>query len=97
MFQAVCFLIRLSSQVSNDKVSINPKHANFVFNLNASSDDILDITTKMREAVYKKFGVWLEYEMEILGKLSDSWKKILEEKREQNINKDEIAPLKRGF
>ena len=55
-------------KLSNDKVSINPKHANFVFNLNASSDDILDITTKMREAVYKKFGVWLEYEMEILGK-----------------------------
>ena len=67
-------------ELSNDKVSINPKHANFVFNINASSDDILVTTTAMREAVYDKFGVWLEYEMEILGKLSSKWKKIVNEK-----------------
>lgn len=84
-------------KLSNDKVCINPKHANFVFNLDASSDDILNTTTKMREAVYNKFGVWLEYEMEILGHLSEKWKKILNEKREQNINTDELAPLLKAF
>lgn len=84
-------------ELSDDKVCINPKHANFVFNLNASSDDILNTTTKMREAVYNKFGVWLEYEMEILGHLSEKWKKILNEKREQNIKTDELAPLLKAF
>lgn len=46
---------------------VSPRHANFVFNKGASSREIIELTLKMREAVYQRFGVWLQYEMEVLG------------------------------
>jgi len=49
------------------KAEVSPAHANFVFNKGCSSHDILELSFKMRDAVYAMFGVWLEYEMEILG------------------------------
>ena len=83
--------------LSTERAQINPKHANFVFNLGATSDEILKLTTAMREKVYSKFGVWLEYEMEILGNLSEHWKSIVNEKRDNSINQKELSPLLEAF
>lgn len=45
-------------------------HANFVYNKGAKSQEILELSFAMRQAVYDRFGVWLEYEMELLGHLT---------------------------
>jgi len=59
------------SKVGSAEVSEG--HANFVFNLHgeATSRDILELSFEMRERVFEKFGVWLEYEMEVLGEFED--------------------------
>ncbi|MDB2447169.1 UDP-N-acetylmuramate dehydrogenase [bacterium] len=57
-------------------------HANFVYNIEATSSDILDLSFLMREEVYKKFGVWLEYEMELLGVLSEEQKSVISRSKE---------------
>ncbi len=53
--------------------TISPNHANFIFNQGASSSDIIELSLEMRESVWKEFGVWLEYEMEILGKIPEKF------------------------
>jgi UDP-N-acetylmuramate dehydrogenase len=58
---------------------VSKLHANFVYNQGATSRSILELTFLMREVVWNKFGVWLEYEMEILGQLpKDLSDKVLE-------------------
>lgn len=54
-------------QFSQPRVFINPQHANFIFNVGGSSEEIVTLSLKMREAVYRQFSVWLRYEMEFLG------------------------------
>jgi UDP-N-acetylmuramate dehydrogenase len=49
--------------------AVSPYHANFVFNHGASSGDIIELALEMRDRVFKNSGVWLEFEMEILGDL----------------------------
>ena len=68
-------LIKETCRVSAD-------HANFIFNTNqATSRDILELSLQMRELVWKEFGVWLEYEMELLGGVpSDLHSKIFEKR-----------------
>jgi UDP-N-acetylmuramate dehydrogenase len=84
-------------ELSSGEAKINPSHANFVFNHGASSRDILDLTFKMREAVFEKFGVWLEYEMEILGTMpKDLWKRF-SESRPNNFNLELLEPLRESF
>lgn len=84
-------------ELSTNRVMINRKHANFVFNCGASSREILEITLTMRDQVYQKFGVWLEYEMEILGTLPlDLEKKVLE-KRDLKLNEKALGPLREKF
>jgi UDP-N-acetylmuramate dehydrogenase len=62
--------------------AVSEHHANFVFNKNnASAEDILQLSQQMREKVYKKFGVWLEYEMEVLGWRSQHVNELLSERR----------------
>ena len=78
-------------------VEISPHHANFVFNKGASTSQILDVTLKMREAVYRKFGVWLEYEMEVLGIVPHDLKERLREKRPDNYRHSSLAPLREQF
>ena len=56
---------------------VSDGHANFVYNKSASSSDILNLSFKMRDMVYETFGVWLDYEMEILGELSEVQKRKL--------------------
>jgi UDP-N-acetylmuramate dehydrogenase len=61
---------------------VSPYHSNFVFNKNcATARDILLLTLAMRQKVWDTFGVWLEYEMEILGQLPLDLVQAMEEKR----------------
>ncbi len=47
---------------------ISPRHANFIINLgNATAADILALVEIARQAVLKKFGVYLETEVKIVG------------------------------
>jgi UDP-N-acetylmuramate dehydrogenase len=76
---------------------VSPKHCNFVYNKGASSREILALTFAMREKVWEKFGVWLEYEMEILGRLP---KELFEQvsRREISAPRDGvIQPLRDAF
>lgn len=84
-------------KLSHEQVEINPKHANFVFNKNADSRMILEMTFAMREMVYQEFGVWLEYEMEILGKIPEDLKSRLEEKRPAKYNEKALNELRAIF
>ena len=78
-----------SLKVGNAEVS--PAHANFVFNKGCSSRDILELSFQMRSSVYRMFGVWLEYEMEILGEVPADILAKIREKRPflPNANLDE--------
>ncbi len=78
--------------------SVNPSHANFVFNRRATSDAIVELTLQMREAVYSKFGVWLEYEMEFLGEYEESLiAKVRQEKSSDGIKEDLLKPIRAKF
>jgi UDP-N-acetylmuramate dehydrogenase len=77
---------------------INPYHANFIFNTgSASSQDIFDLSVLMRELVFKSFGVWLEYEMEILGNIPEKVKTYIKEQRESLIDVELLASLRREW
>ena len=67
--------------MSVGSAEVSPAHANFVFNKGCTSRDILELSIKMRQAVYDRFGVWLEYEMEILGDIPQDLQAQLKEKR----------------
>ncbi len=84
-------------QLSNEKVEISPYHANFVFNKGAAAHEILCVSLDMRDLVYEKFGVWLEFEMELLGVIPESLKARVCESKIPNHNQKELAPLKRKF
>lgn len=85
-------------KIKSTKVMVNPLHANFLFNLgNASSTDILEFTLLMREKVYEKFGVFLEYEMEILGNLTGDLKNKIYETRKSTLNQSALDPLRQKF
>ncbi len=62
---------------------VSPDHANFIFNINANAREILELSFLMRERVFEEFGVWLEYEMEVLGDLP---KDLLQEKNRVETN-----------
>ncbi len=51
------------------KAEVSPYHANFIYNKGATSKEILELSFLMRELVQNKFGIRLEYEMEILGNI----------------------------
>lgn len=84
-------------RLTHPGITINPKHANFVFNAGAKSRDILEFTLKMRELVYQEFGVWLEYEMEILGTLPEDLKAQFQENRPQKWLNEKLKPLREKF
>lgn len=77
--------------------SVSPWHANFVFNRGASARDILDLTLKMRDAVWDCFGVWLEYEMELLGRAPPELESRLKEKRPHAFKQNLLEPLREEF
>lgn len=73
---------------------VSPHHANFVYNKGASSRDILLLSFAMRELVYDKFGVWMDYEMEVLGDLPADLKSKLQEKRAPHWDENALAKLR---
>jgi UDP-N-acetylmuramate dehydrogenase len=78
------------------KVSSN--HANFIFNQGqASARDILELSFIMRESVYSEFGVWMDYEMELLGSFSEDLKQQYYLKKESKPNPTKLAALKESF
>ncbi|MFZ0390498.1 MAG: UDP-N-acetylmuramate dehydrogenase [Calditrichia bacterium] len=47
---------------------VSPKHANFIVNYRqASARDIYNLITEVQQTVYRKFNVWLELEVKLLG------------------------------
>lgn len=73
---------------------VSPFHANFVYNKGATSRDILELSLRMRESVWAKFGVWMEYEMEILGNLPKDLANKVAEKRANKIDVAQLEPLR---
>jgi len=50
---------------------ISENHANFIVNLrNATVQDVLSLMNLMQEEVLKKFGIWLEPEIRIIGRFN---------------------------
>lgn len=79
-------------------IAVNPHHANFVFNTGgASSRDILEFTFEMREAVFQTFGVWLEYEMEVLGALPQDLAMEFSRFAFEELNDERLQPLREKF
>ena len=73
---------------------VSPSHANFVFNRGAASRDILELSFAMRELVYETFGVWMDYEMEVLGALPADLAARVYEARPPRLDEERLAPLR---
>ncbi|WP_176736237.1 UDP-N-acetylmuramate dehydrogenase [Oligoflexus tunisiensis] len=84
-------------KLSRPEVALNPQHANFVYNKGASSRDILELTLAMRDLVYQEYGVWLEYEMEILGELPADLKARVQDKKPARFQESKLEPLRALF
>lgn len=83
--------------LGSELLEISPWHANFVFNKGASARQILELTLQMREAVYDRFGVWLAYELEVLGGLPEDLRQRFQEVRPPAFREKELAPLRSRF
>lgn len=78
--------------------SVSPHHANFIYNLGgASSRDILELALDLRDSVWAMFGVWLEFEMEILGQLSSDLSQRVLEKRNPAYKHEALAQVRAAF
>ena len=84
-------------EIQHPLIRVNPQHGNFVFNLGASSHEILAFTFQMQELVWQKFGVWLNYEMEILGDLTDDLRRRVGKKLANNPRSEQIKTLRERF
>ncbi len=84
-------------QLSSGNTQINPQHANFVYNLGASSREIIELSLRMRELVYQEFGVWLAYEMEILGEIPPDLQLRISEQKPPQFRDEKLAPLRKLF
>lgn len=84
--------------LSSENLRINPQHANFLFNTNnASSREIIEMTLKMRDLVYSEFGVFLDYEMEILGNAPLDLKEKITTIKPQKWNTSKLDALRKVF
>ncbi len=77
-----------------NKAKVSEKHSNFVYNQGSDARSILELTFQMRDLVWQKFGVWLEYEMEILGECPGDLKAKISEKRSSPRSPEQNAALK---
>lgn len=84
-------------RLNTPQVALNPQHSNFVYNKGAGSEDILRFTLAMQELVYQEFGVWMEYEMEILGLLTPEQVRRIREVRASNVEDPRLTPLRERF
>jgi UDP-N-acetylmuramate dehydrogenase len=56
---------------------VSTKHANFIINYqNASAYDIYNLITQVQKAVYKKYNIWLELEVKLVGFSHEEEKKV---------------------
>ena len=78
-------------KLSNAQISAD--HGNFIYNIKSCSEDIIKLSLIMRQKVYEMFGVWLEYEMEMLGAFSDELIKQVKSCREFKPNADQKSRL----
>ena len=84
--------------MNRGKAVVSPKHANFIYNTGgASSSDILELALEMRERVWDKFGVWLEFEMELLGQLPDALRDRVLEIRSSAFKKELLDQVRAQF
>ncbi len=91
-------LDRAKAQTLNQPtIALNPQHSNFVYNKGASSQDILNFTLAMQELVFREYGVWMEYEMEILGLLSPDLQARVKEIRASVMNQSKVDALRQEF
>jgi UDP-N-acetylenolpyruvoylglucosamine reductase len=68
-------------QLDSHCVQISPHHANILFNTGATAAEILTTTLDMRDLTYQKIGVWLEFEMELLGVIPEALKRRVDRKQ----------------
>lgn len=81
-----------------ERCRVSQGHANFIFNTNnATSRDILELSIEMRNLVWEEFGVWLEYEMEILGTIPPDLQKQLVQNKVPSYRTERLDELRRIF
>jgi UDP-N-acetylmuramate dehydrogenase len=73
---------------------VSPHHANFVYNKGATSRDILELTLAMRDLVYAEYGVWMSYEMELLGTVPADLAALVSVKKPQQLDLEKIQALR---
>ena len=77
---------------------VSSHHANFIYNTGgAKSRDILELSLQLRERVWDAFGVWLEYEMEILGTIPSDLQPLIESKCQPEYKKAALDELRSYF
>ena len=81
-------------RIGNAEVS--PWHANFIFNKGASSRDILELALQLREKVYLAYGVWMEFEMELLGNFPAELVARVRERRPAAVKEEALKLLRTG-
>ena len=84
-------------QFSQKHVFINQQHANFIFNVGGSSDEIIALSLKMREAVYRQFSVWLRYEMEFLGNFPAALQREVTRVEPHDLHNSALLKLRRAW
>jgi UDP-N-acetylmuramate dehydrogenase len=84
-------------KLSTDRVEISPYHANFLFNKGATAREILTTALDMRDMTYETFGVWLAFEMELLGNIPDDLKKRYLTHHPSHVDEEKLAPIKASF
>ncbi len=84
--------------LSQGAAAVSPYHCNFVYNTGAAtSTDILTLSLAMRERVWSVFGVWLAYEMEILGSIPAELAAAINEQRAPQYNHQRLAAAQKQF
>ena len=73
---------------------VSSHHANFVYNKGATSRDILELTLAMRDLVYAEYGVWMSYEMELLGTVPADLAALVSMKKLQQLDLKKIQALR---
>mgnify|MGYP006291866843 CR=1 FL=1 len=84
-------------KLSSERVEISPYHANFLFNKGATSRELLQTALDMRDLTYDVFGVWLEFELEILGVIPDDLQQRLNLQEPPRYSEEELKPLRKQF
>lgn len=82
-----------AKKLKHKQAEVSVHHANFLFNKGTTSDAILEASVQMREMVYARFGVWMDYEMEILGDLPPALRVSVTQKRPARWREPEFQAL----